>query len=25
LDDLIQNRDQGKLKDYVHATAKKCK
>jgi hypothetical protein len=25
LDDLIQNRDQGKLKDYVHATTKKCK
>jgi len=25
LDDLIQKRDQGKLKDYVHATAKKCK
>lgn len=25
LDDLIQKRDQGKLPDYVHATAKKCK
>ena len=25
LDDLIQKRDQGKLTDYVHATAKKCK
>jgi hypothetical protein len=25
LDDLIQKRDQGKLSDYVHATAKKCK
>jgi hypothetical protein len=25
LDDLIQKRDQGKLADYVHATAKKCK
>jgi hypothetical protein len=25
LDDLIQKRDQGKLGDYVHATAKKCK
>ena len=25
LDDLIQKRDQGKLSDYVHSTAKKCK
>jgi hypothetical protein len=25
LDDLIQKRDQGKLPDYIHATAKKCK
>jgi hypothetical protein len=25
LDDLIQKRDQGKLSEYVHATAKKCK
>jgi hypothetical protein len=25
LDDLIHKRDQGKLSDYVHATAKKCK
>jgi hypothetical protein len=25
LDDLIQKRDQAKLTDYVHATAKKCK
>jgi hypothetical protein len=25
LDDLIQKRDQGKLADYVHGTAKKCK
>lgn len=25
LDDLIQMRDQGKLAQYVHATAKKCK
>jgi len=25
LDDLIQNRDQGKLKDYVHTTARGCK
>jgi hypothetical protein len=25
LDDLIQKRDQGKLSDYIHATAKKCK
>lgn len=25
LDDLIQKRDQGKLSDYVRATAKKCK
>jgi hypothetical protein len=25
LDDLIQMRDQGKLTQYVHATAKKCK
>jgi hypothetical protein len=25
LDDLIQKRAQGKLSDYVHATAKKCK
>jgi len=25
LDDLIQKRGQGKLADYVHATAKKCK
>ena len=25
LEDLIQKRDQGKLVDYVHATAKKCK
>jgi hypothetical protein len=25
LDDLIQKRDQGKLTDYVHSTAKKCK
>jgi len=25
LDDLIQKRDQGKLADYIHATAKKCK
>jgi hypothetical protein len=24
LDDLIQKRDQGKLTDYVHSTAKKC-
>jgi hypothetical protein len=25
LDELIQKRDQGKLSEYVHATAKKCK
>jgi len=25
LDDLMQKRDQGKLTDYVHATARKCK
>ena len=25
LDELIQKRDQGKLADYIHATAKKCK
>jgi hypothetical protein len=25
LDDLIQKRDQGKVSDYVRATAKKCK
>jgi hypothetical protein len=25
LDDLIQKRDQGKLANYIHATAKKCK
>lgn len=25
LDDLIQKRDHGKLAEYVHATAKKCK
>ena len=25
LDDLIQKHDQGKLADYIHATAKKCK
>jgi hypothetical protein len=25
LDDLTQKRDQGKLADYVHATANKCK
>jgi hypothetical protein len=25
LDDLVQKRDQGKLVDYVHASAKKCK
>jgi hypothetical protein len=25
LDELIQKRDQAKLADYVHATAKKCK
>ena len=25
LDDLIQKRDQGKLTDYVHVAAKKCK
>jgi len=25
LDELIQKRDQGKLEDYVHATARKCK
>lgn len=25
LDELIQKRDQGKLSDYVRATAKKCK
>jgi hypothetical protein len=25
LGDLVQKRDQGKLSDYVHATAKKCK
>jgi len=25
LDDLIQKRDQGKLSDYIHTTAKTCK